>query len=97
MKIRMKFSDEMVKINGVDSIMPCPFCGSSDNLCVTSKANFIDCFKVNGSATISMKCENCNLELYEHDYHGKGYLTKVRILVSRWNTRKESLDGDKED
>ena len=85
-RVDMK-GNEYVTFKGIKTLKPCPFCGGTD-LRVTSKDIFESCFKERGIATICLECKTCSVEMYEHNYRGRGYATKVKHLVDKWNERK---------
>lgn len=68
-------------------IRPCPFCGSIDNLEITSDNQFYELYGKHGGATITIKCTKCYAEMYEHDYNGNNYDQKAKLLIEKWNRR----------
>lgn len=64
---------------------PCPFCGEK-NLAVTPKKFYDKLVKKNGMACISVRCKNCELDMYEHT-DGVTYKEKIDLLIDKWNRR----------
>lgn len=92
MKIKYDFRDEgEIELGYVKG---CPLCGKTDRLTITPKDTFDRLIAESGSACISLDCNRCNWSLTEHDYRGDDYGVKAGILVTKWNTRKESSDGN---
>jgi hypothetical protein len=87
-KIRYSASTEYYENKDIETLKPCPLCGKTDKLVITSKSNFQDLYCEHGSATISIECERCSLYLYELGYAGSKYDVKVKKLVKKWNERK---------
>ena len=83
--LKMAYSEKSLKME----IRPCPFCGSTDNLRITSDESFYELYGKNGNATIGIYCTKCHAEMYEHDYHGNNYDQKAKILIEKWNRRGE--------
>lgn len=78
----------MMEINNKEyEVKPCPLCGETDMLRVTPYVQFHSLFDENGAATIVISCERCHLDVYEHDYSGRNYNKKIRILLEKWNRR----------
>lgn len=82
--LKMAYSEKSLKAE----IQPCPFCGSVNNLVITDDDTFYDLYHENGSATLSIECRKCYVEMYEHDYVGNDYDHKAKILIEKWNRRK---------
>lgn len=80
--------------DSIDSLKPCPFCGKVDMISITSKACFSENYLEHGSATISLNCQRCDLDIYETSYSGTKYETKARILVQKWNERSENNESE---
>lgn len=72
--------------NILDRFEPCPFCGKSD-FDITHKDTYYKLIGKNGSACISIRCLNCDLEMYDHSRAMK-YTARVDNLVAKWNTRQ---------
>lgn len=87
-KIRYCNSTEYYEDENIECLKPCPVCGKTDELVITSKSSFQDLYCEHGSATISLECVRCSLYLYEQRYTGSKYEVKVRKLVKKWNERK---------
>lgn len=64
---------------------PCPLCGKSDRISVTSKEDYYELLALNGLACISMRCRNCHIEMFEHTSSIRVYEKKVEKLYSKWN------------
>lgn len=64
---------------------PCPFCGKTD-FTTTSKKSYAELLADNGSACISVRCLNCELDMYEHT-DGVTYAEKLDLLKEKWNRR----------
>lgn len=64
---------------------PCPFCGETD-FQETSKKIYKRLLKKNGGACISVRCLNCDLDMYEHT-DGVTYEEKIELLAEKWNRR----------
>lgn len=78
-----------MEIDGMDYfVKPCPICGRMEFLKVSPRKQFEELLKENGSATISILCTECYIEMFEHDYSGDDYHKKVSILIRKWNERK---------
>ena len=93
MKIKMAYDGEKYELKGYNTpLAPCPFCGSAENLYFTKKKNFEKLYKENGGACIEVECRTCNVEMFEHDYPGRGYATKVKCLIKKWKTRGGDAD-----
>lgn len=90
MAIRILYnnSTEYYEDENIECLKPCPFCGKIDEVTITSKSSFSELYCEHGSATISIGCKRCSLNLYEHRYTGSKYEVKVRQLVKKWNKRK---------
>lgn len=84
--INLKMSYSKESLESVD-VLPCPFCGSTDNLKITSDITFYKLYSENGDATIVLTCTKCNLDMYEHSYHKNDYEQKAMILIEKWNRR----------
>ena len=92
MKIKYDFRSEGdIEVGYVKG---CPFCGKTDKLGITPKDNFEELHKENGDACVVLSCNRCNAQMSEHNYHGSDYGMKVGILVTMWNNRRETNDGD---
>lgn len=65
---------------------PCPFCGKTD-FNITPKKFFVELLEEKGSACISVRCENCSLDMYDHSDAAE-YTVRVDNLVAKWNTRQ---------
>ena len=63
----------------------CPFCGETD-FNVTPKKTFKQLLKKNGTACISVRCLNCEFDMYEHA-NGVTYEEKIDLLKEKWNRR----------
>lgn len=84
-----------VKLEDVKDIKPCPFCGSKENLHITSEDTFKELFERYDRATLSIECRKCGLDLYEHKYSGDEYEIKRDILIKKWNRRaKNGIEKD---
>lgn len=68
---------------------PCPICGSAKHLEITQRMSFYAMLGENGTACISVRCEKCYLELYNHEDRVRGYETRVDHLVKKWNQMTE--------
>ena len=95
-RIKYSYTKGSVAIKGI-KVRPCPFCGDTDEISITPRKSYNKMYKENGTATISLMCERCKTEMYEHDFDDFDYVAKVRILVEKWNTRKEKKDGAEKD
>lgn len=74
----------------------CPFCGN-ENIEITTKSLFYELLGEHGSATISIECPVCNLDMYECSYSGNDYNLKREILLRKWNLgipRRNENNGD---
>lgn len=87
-KIRYASSTEYYENKDIETLKPCPFCGKTNELVITSKSSFQDLYCEHGSAAISIECERCSLNLYELRYAGSKYDVKVEKLIKKWNERK---------
>lgn len=87
-KIQYCNSTEYYEDENIECLKPCPFCGKTDELAITSKSSFQDLYCENGTATISIYCKRCSLNMYEHKYTGSKYEVKARKLIKKWNKRK---------
>lgn len=67
---------------------PCPFCGET-NFNITPKKQFKKLLNKHGSACICVRCQNCELDMYEHT-DGVTYEEKVDRLTDKWNRRAEN-------
>lgn len=80
-------------------ILGCPICGKDDRVeVVTSEHTYIEAYKENGDACISIRCWRCALELYDHTPFGiDGYEQKKMYLIAKWNNmpRREVVDDGK--
>ncbi len=85
-RIQYRYVKGSVAIKDI-KVMPCPFCGDTDKISITSRKDYNRLYKAHGSATIALTCERCRLDMYEHDFDDFDYVTKVRILVDKWNRR----------
>lgn len=86
-----------VKLEDVKDIKPCPFCGSKENLYITSEDTFKELFERYDGATLSIECKKCGLALYEHKYSGDEYEIKSDILIKKWNRRaKNGIEEDQQ-
>jgi len=77
-----------LEIDKVDyDVKPCPLCGRVEFLKVTSREDFEELYDRYGSACITLECDACDLEVYEHRVRERDYHKKVTALVNKWNTR----------
>lgn len=92
--LKMMFSGE--KFEDIEC-RPCPFCGGT-NFTITNKKNYDDLVEKNGSSCIGIECNGCDTEMRLFDIPNNQYIMGMKMLVTKWNTRKEDLDdGVKED
>lgn len=85
-RIKYSYTKGSVAIKGI-KVMPCPFCGDTDEISITSRKSYNEMYKEHGTATIALTCERCKMDMYEHSYSDFDYVAKVRILVEKWNRR----------
>lgn len=64
---------------------PCPFCGRKD-LYVMTKEFYSKLMDENGRACVSMRCNACSLDMYEHTDDAT-YEEKIELLKEKWNRR----------
>lgn len=80
----------LIEVGGVSyEIKPRPFCGKTDRLVFSEKELFERLYAEKGSATVALSCKRCKVDMYEHDYGGDDYGIKAKILLNKWNERKE--------
>ncbi len=70
-------------------LKPCPFCGETRFLRVDDKETF---YKLQGEAkdgfvTIMIRCEKCNVYMWDHSRHIRDYDTRLGLIVEKWNRR----------
>lgn len=76
------------RIEDADNILPCPFCGSTDNMIVMSRRFFDELVVENGTAMLSMHCEHCSMELKEYNKDDCiDYDVVLERLLAKWNER----------
>lgn len=66
---------------------PCPFCGGKPK--VMSKKFFEELDSEHGGACITIECEKCDLELYDHTVEEHDYYIRKFLIVNKWNRRAE--------
>lgn len=73
----------------IDGFNPCPFCGSKKDFLLSSDELFYQLQDKYGDACLSLTCDKCKVTMYEHTYTERDYLTRVKILMDKWNSRTE--------
>lgn len=71
----------------IEKLRPCPFCGGLPEA-ITNKTTYEELMSEDGKACISVRCEECHLEMYEHSYTFPGYEDRLVLMVAKWNRRK---------
>ena len=74
--------DEALKM-----LKPCPFCGRLPGA-ITHKTTYEELMDEDGKACISVRCEDCNLVMYEHSNTFPEYEDRLVLMVAKWNRRK---------
>ncbi len=74
----------------LEEFNPCPLCGKTNGLRVSSKESYAVRFLENGGACISVRCWKCGLELSVYDHHfamedRTNYEKLLSVLRERWN------------
>ena len=86
MVINLKMSYSKKSLESME-VLPCPFCGSTDNLQITNDEDYYELYGRHGYATIILECTKCNVSMYEHDYRKNNYDQKAKFLIEKWNRR----------
>lgn len=73
--------------NGNYELKPCPFCGGKPTL--EKKDLFEKLDKENNGACIGIRCDQCNLDLYEHTHDEHDYYIRAFLITEKWNRRAE--------
>lgn len=81
--LKMSYSKKSIEAD----VLPCPFCGSTDNLQITDDEIYYKSYGEHGHATIALGCTKCHVSMYEFDYHENNYDQKVKFLIEKWNRR----------
>ena len=71
--------------NGDYKLKPCPFCGGEPVLYDRETFEMLD--EKNGSACITIECNECKMEMYEHTHDEHNYYVRLFMLVDKWNRR----------
>ena len=71
-------------------IKPCPFCGKKPIL--MSRERFEGLQDKNGIACITISCENCHLDFYDHTHDEHNYYVRAFYVISKWNERAGEQD-----
>jgi hypothetical protein len=72
---------------GAAGFRACPCCGKADKLEVTSERLYqmVRADSDNGEAPVSVRCQRCSLELWDHSYAFKDYDSRISMLRLKWN------------
>lgn len=70
----------------VPELKPCPFCGGM-KFRFSDKSKYYELLVEHGIACISMSCEKCKLDMYEHTDSIRNYDKKLEKLIKKWNSR----------
>lgn len=79
------------EIHPVKGAKPCPICGGTDAMYISSAKFYNALFKENGSAILNICCKRCNLRMsvHNHEENVTSYKGMKAALIKKWNTRKE--------
>lgn len=80
-----------------NGFMACPFCGRTDKVVVMDKQFFYALQGEHDTAAMTVKCERCAVEMWEHTWRTKNYEKRVDILRRKWNKRaavSQETEGD---
>ena len=80
-----------------EGFSPCPLCGKTDRLDITTEESYGTLYLRHGTACIAIECKRCHLTLYNHDDTKVKYEAKRQALMQEWNRlRAVSKDGAEE-
>ena len=79
---------DMMK-NGDFELKPCPFCGGKPRLMDKQFFDELQDESNDNRACITITCDNCNLELYDHTHYEHDYYMRSFLVVEKWNRRAE--------
>lgn len=65
---------------------PCPFCGGAD-FKVFDKDLFDSLQKGRMKVSVYVRCNVCEVEMWEHTWTENDYRKRVRLLAEKWNRR----------
>lgn len=71
--------------NGTYEIKPCPFCGGQPE--IEDRKTFERLDRDGNGACITIECNNCSLDLYDHTHDEHDYYVRAFLVVEKWNRR----------
>lgn len=79
-----------IKLTHEAEIKPCPLCGLSDDLEICDRDFYNRLLEEHGSARMSIRCPNCDLEAYAYSFNEgvTDYDELLWRLIERWNHRR---------
>lgn len=83
-------------IHPVKDALPCPICGKSDALSMSSAKRWNKLIKENDGACLVIDCKRCGLEMREYDHiiNSKKYADVKKALLKKWNERRSSDESE---
>ena len=76
---------------------PCPLCGKTKRLQMTTEDQYLRVLNNSGSASIRVGCLDCDIELWEHTHKVVEYAERIKLLMDKWNRlprRGDEVDKD---
>ena len=73
--------------NGEYQLKPCPFCGGKPKL--EDREQFEELDRKGNGACITIECNKCSLDFYEHTHDEHDYYIRAFMIVEKWNRRAE--------
>lgn len=72
----------------IEKLRPCPFCGGTPE--ITTEEHYGDLLlsSEDGKACIRIRCPECKVEMYDHNYNFNAYEDRLVLAVAKWNRRK---------
>lgn len=86
----MRLNDENGSTLEVGEVKNCPFCGSSDELRITSRESYDKLVKKHGSSLIEISCRRCDISYRLYNIPDNNYDMGMGIMITKWNNRREA-------
>ncbi len=83
----VKQQDFIIDSEEKEEVKPCPICGKSDKLYITSRENFETLAKEKDCNVAVIRCNGCGLEVYSHyTCKAHGYEPHINEAIQKWNS-----------